>query len=72
METVGRCTAETAGDKGGGDDGGKGLEGVKTSSASILLSLSLVKGGKVSTRSSTGEVVNDDSATEDGSTEGTP
>jgi hypothetical protein len=68
METVGRCSTEAAGDKGGGDDGGNGLEGVKTSSTSVLLSLSLVRGGRVSTKSSTGEVDKDGRAAEDGST----
>lgn len=67
MEIAGRRSTEAAGEKGGGDDGGNGLEGVKASSASILLSLSLVKDGSASTKSSTGEVDKDDKGAEDGS-----
>lgn len=51
-----RGARETAGEKGGGDEGGNGDRGVKISSASMLLSLSLVRGGSGSIDSSAGEV----------------
>lgn len=57
---------EIAGEKGGGDEGGNGLEGVKTSSTSMLLSLSLVRGGNGSIDPSAGEVGRDDSVAGDG------
>ncbi len=51
-----RGASETAGEKGGGDEGGSGDRGVKISSASILLSLSLVRGGRGSINSIAGDV----------------
>lgn len=47
---------ESAGEKGGGDEGGNGEDGVNNSSTSILLSLSLVNGGRGSIEPRAGDV----------------
>lgn len=66
MGASGRKIREEAGERGGGEEGGSGDDGVRISSASILLSLSLVRGGSVSIDDSNiGEVGRDGSVTGD-------